>query len=174
MLTALVLDMGADMVAQEQYGDGYTLTLATAVDRPVSRDAIHSLIAHRVPGATRVRAVGGELVYRLPLTHIARFPDLLEALEAEGMFCPPTMSPNYVVSRLHCPATLHNEQGPSVLAASVLTQEAKLGDAALLLPKAFGDEAHGRRSVRQQSPGPVALWLSLRAVYEVVLRVPCS
>ena len=74
-------------LAQEQYGDGYTLTLATAVDRPVSRDAIHALVARHVPGSARLRAVGGELVYRLPLAHIARFPDLLEALEAEGESC---------------------------------------------------------------------------------------
>jgi hypothetical protein len=60
------------------------LTLATAVDRPVSRDAIHDLIVQHVPSSARVRAVGGELVYRLPLAHIARFPDLLEALEAQG------------------------------------------------------------------------------------------
>ena len=69
---------------QEQYGDGYTLTLATAVDGPVSRNAIHAVIAQRVPDSACIRAVGGELVYRLPLAHIARFPDLLEALEAQG------------------------------------------------------------------------------------------
>lgn len=54
------------------------------MDRPVSRDAIHALVSRHVPDSARVRAVGGELVYRLPLAHIARFPDLLEALEAEG------------------------------------------------------------------------------------------
>ncbi len=57
------------------------------MDRPVSRDAIHALVARHVPSSARVRAVGGELVYRLPLAHIARFPDLLEALEAEGESC---------------------------------------------------------------------------------------
>lgn len=31
-----------------------------------------------------MRAVGGELVYRLPLPEIAHFPNLLEALEAQG------------------------------------------------------------------------------------------
>ena len=35
-------------------------------------------------GALQVRAIGGELVYRLPLADILQFPDLLEALESQG------------------------------------------------------------------------------------------
>lgn len=38
----------------------------------------------QVAGASRLRAVGGELVYRLPLSQITQFPDLLETLEAHG------------------------------------------------------------------------------------------
>ncbi len=69
---------------QEQYGDGYTLTVTTAVDKPVNVAGIECLVADRVAGAAVVRACGGELVFRLPAAAAAAFPDLLDAVDAEG------------------------------------------------------------------------------------------
>lgn len=69
---------------QERYGDGYMLTVTTAVDRPVDTTGIERLVAGRVAGAAVARSCGGELVFRLPVAAASAFPDLLDAVDAEG------------------------------------------------------------------------------------------
>lgn len=75
---------------QEQYGDGYTLTITAAVDRPVDAQAIGQVISQHVAGAALKRACGGELVFRLPTAaaRSAALPDLLDKLESEGALPP--------------------------------------------------------------------------------------
>lgn len=73
-------------VVQERYGDGYTLTVTTAVDKPVDVGAIAGVVTRHVAGSALARACGGELVFRLPTAAAASaaLPDLLDVLEAEG------------------------------------------------------------------------------------------
>jgi hypothetical protein len=74
---------------QEHYGDGYMLTVTAAVDQPVDANAISSMITQHVVSATLERACGGELVYRLPNAPAtsAALPELLDALDSEGVLC---------------------------------------------------------------------------------------
>lgn len=73
-------------MVQEQYGDGYTLTVTAAVDQPVDSEGIERLITQHVPEAGLARFCGGELVFRLPTAAAAStaLPDLLDTLETEG------------------------------------------------------------------------------------------
>jgi hypothetical protein len=67
------------------------LTVTAAVDQPVDAEAISSMITQHIGSATLQRACGGELVFRLPTAPAtsAALPELLDALDGEGVGCCP-------------------------------------------------------------------------------------